>query len=121
MYIYSPSEKLTPFHQQLTLHPIHSQFISATCSLLLLCGLSQLLLHIRHLLLSLSRHVVFAPSSLNAYGSSVFPGVVDTIFEAVNYGGSWDEVRRQLDIVRVHIHHAIQVLSYPSLKYVART
>lgn len=68
----------------------------------------------------LSRHVVFAPSSVNSYGSSVFPGVSDTIFNARNYGGSWDEVRKQIDIVRVHILHSIQVMEFPSLKYISK-
>ncbi len=68
--------------------------------------------------ISSSRHVVFAPSSVNIYGSSVFPGVLDSIFDATNNGGSWDEVRKQIDIVRVHVHYATQVLSFPSLKYV---
>ena len=63
------------------------------------------------------RHVLFAPSSVNSYGSSLFPGVSDAIFNAVNFGGSWDEVRRQLDIVRNHIRFATQVMNEPSLDY----
>ena len=63
------------------------------------------------------RHVLFAPSSVNSYGSSLFPGVSDTIYNAVNFGGSWDEVRRQLDIVRNHIRFATQVMNEPNLNY----
>ena len=60
--------------------------------------------------LSLSRHVVYAPSSVNAYGSSAFPGVSDAIFSALESGGSWDVVREQLDLVRVHILYASHIM-----------
>ena len=63
------------------------------------------------------RHVIFAPSSVNSYDSSVFPGVSDTIFDAVNYGGSWNDVRRQLDFVRNHVRYATSIMAEPSLKY----
>ena len=58
-----------------------------------------------------SRHVVYAPSSVNQYGSSLFPGVSDAIFYAVQFGGSWDAVREQLDLVRIHILYASQIMS----------
>ena len=64
-----------------------------------------------------NRHVIFAPSSVNSYGSSLFPGVSDTIFNAVNFGGSWEDVSRQLDFVRNHIRYATMVMAEPSLKY----
>ena len=63
------------------------------------------------------RHVIYAPSSVNSYGSSLFPGVSDAIFNAVNFNGSWDDVRRQLDFVRNHIRYATAVMAEPSLKY----
>lgn len=56
------------------------------------------------------RHVVYAPSSVNAYGSSLFPGVSDAIFSAVEFGASWDVVREQLDLVRIHILYASQIM-----------
>ena len=63
------------------------------------------------------RHIIYAPSSVNSYGSSLFPGVSDSIFNAVEYGGSWDDVRRQLDFLRNHIRYATAVMAEPSLAY----
>ena len=59
------------------------------------------------------RHVVYvyAPSSVNQYGSSAFPGVSDAIFSAVEFGGSWDVVRQQLDLVRIHILYASHIMN----------
>ena len=57
------------------------------------------------------RHVVYAPSSVNQYGSSLFPGVSDAIFAATEWGGSWDSVREQLDLVRVHMNYASQIMA----------
>ena len=56
------------------------------------------------------RHVVYAPSSVNQYGSSLFPGVSDAIFSVMEWGGSWDVVREQLDLVRIHILYASQIM-----------
>ena len=56
------------------------------------------------------RHVVYAPSSVNAYGGTSFPGVTDAIFEALNFGGSWVKVQHQIDLVRVHILYASQIM-----------
>ena len=64
------------------------------------------------------RHVVFAPSAVNYYGSSHFPGISDAIFNATYYGQSWNHVRRQIDVVRVHLHYAAEIMNEPSLKYV---
>ena len=74
----------------------------------------------RYQICTACRHIIFAPSSVNIYGSSLFPGVSDTIFNAVNFGGSWDEVRRQLDFARNHIRYATTVMAEPSLNYVSR-
>jgi N-acetylated-alpha-linked acidic dipeptidase len=57
------------------------------------------------------KHVVYAPSSVNEYGSSLFPGVSDAIFSAVEFGGSWDVVREQLDLVRIHIIYASDIMN----------
>jgi N-acetylated-alpha-linked acidic dipeptidase len=70
-----------------------------------------------HTLTPQNRHILFAPSSVNSYGSSLFPGVSDTLFNAVNFGGSWDNVRRQLDFVRNHLRFAAGIMSEPSLDY----
>ena len=59
----------------------------------------------------LFRHVVYAPSSVNQYSSSLFPGVSDAIFAAMEWGGSWDLVREQLDLVRVHILYSSQIMT----------
>lgn len=65
------------------------------------------------------RHVIFAPSIFNSYGSSGFPGITDAIFSATHNLDSrsvkdkWNEVQKQIDIVRTHIRHAKQVLASP--------
>ena len=61
--------------------------------------------------LSTNRHVVYAPSSVNQYGSSLFPGVSDAIFSAVEFGGSRDVVWEQIDLVRIHILYASQIMN----------
>ena len=65
------------------------------------------------------RHIIYAPSSVNSYGSSLFPGIQDTILGATLPGmeGSWDDVAEQVDIVRNHLRYATQILNEPSLKY----
>ncbi len=63
--------------------------------------------------------MLFAPSSFNSYGSSGFPGVSDTIFEATQSGKEedWNKVRRQIDIVRNHLRYATMIMNEPTLKY----
>ncbi len=65
------------------------------------------------------RHVVFAPSSVNSYGSSLFPGISDTIFEATQSGKEedWNKVRRQIDIVRNHLRYATMIINEPCSVY----
>ena len=62
------------------------------------------------------RHVLFAPSSVNSYGSSLFPGIADTIFTATQSGSQedWNKVRRQIDIVRNHLRYATMIMNEPS-------
>jgi len=57
------------------------------------------------------RHVVFAPSSVNSYGSSLFPGISDSIFAAIasDKEDDWNLVRRQIDIVRNHLRYATMI------------
>ena len=62
---------------------------------------------------------MFAPSSVNSYAGASFPGISDSIFDAMHSGGSWDEVRRQIDIVRVHVRYAVEIMNQPALKYVS--
>ena len=59
--------------------------------------------------------MVFSPSLVDQYGteSPLFPGVSDAIFSALEFGGSWDVVRRQLDLVRVHLLYASHIMSQP--------
>ena len=54
---------------------------------------------------------MYAPSSVNQYGSSLFPGVSDAIFSAVEFGSSWDVVWEQIDLVRIHILYASQIMN----------
>ena len=60
---------------------------------------------------------MFTPSSVNTYASSLFPGISDSIFSAAHFGGDWNEVRRQVDVVRVHIRYAVESMIHPTLKY----
>ena len=68
-----------------------------------------------------SRHVIFAPSSVDSYASATFPGLSDAIFSALHPAPSvppdWDEVRRQSDAVRVHIRYATQVMNQPGIEF----
>ena len=61
----------------------------------------------------LCRHVVYSPSSADQYGTVApfFPGVSDAIFSAAEFGGSWDVVREQLDLVRIHILYASDIMN----------
>ena len=58
----------------------------------------------------LVRHVIFAPSKYNAYGSSSFPGVSDILFK-VDETGDEDEVDRQISIARQCILAAVDILA----------
>ena len=80
-----------------------------------MCNILQLILN--HICSHTNRHIIFAPSSVNNYGSSLFPGVSDTIFNAVNFDGSWEDVQRQLDFVRNHVRYATSIMAEPSLQY----
>jgi hypothetical protein len=70
----------------------------------------------------LYRHVVFAPSSINTYDSSLFPGLHDAIISAISADSThsarrWEEVKQQADVVAVHVRYATQIISEPSLRY----
>ena len=58
----------------------------------------------------LVRHVVFAPSQFNSYGSSSFPGISDVLFN-VKKTGEWEEVKRQISIAAQAVLSAAQVLT----------
>lgn len=60
----------------------------------------------------LVRHVIFAPSMYNVYGSSSFPGVSDTLFN-LSETGAHDEVDRQLSIATQSVLAAVDILSAP--------
>ena len=57
-----------------------------------------------------SRHLLFAPSAINHYAGSVFPSVVDAMFNATTFA-DWQEVDRQLSLVAVHLRYAAQILN----------
>jgi len=59
---------------------------------------------------SLFRHLIFAPSAINDYAGSVFPGVKDALFNATTFA-DWQEVDRQLSLIAVHLRYAAQVLN----------
>ena len=56
------------------------------------------------------RHLIFAPSETDFYAGSVFPGVVDAMFEATSFA-DWQEVDRQLSLLAVHIRYAANILN----------
>ena len=58
----------------------------------------------------LVRHVIFAPSKYNVYGSSSFPGVSDILFK-LDETGDEDEVDRQISIARQSILAAVDILT----------
>ena len=58
-----------------------------------------------------------APSSVNSYAGDSFPGITDAIFDALN-SKNWDQVRRQIDIVAVHIMYATQIMEQPGLQWI---
>ena len=66
------------------------------------------------------RHVIYAPSSVNSYAGAVFPGVSDAIFSAQQGGGDWNQVRREMDIVRNHLRQASMIMNLPGLKYLQK-
>jgi hypothetical protein len=70
------------------------------------------------------RHVIFAPGLVNSFEDAVFPGVHGAIMNATNpyldpatSAGRWEVVKQQVDIVSMHIRHATQIISEPSLSY----
>jgi hypothetical protein len=64
--------------------------------------------------------VIYAPSSINTYNSSVFPGFYDALTNALQYGGEWAEVEKQATILGTHFRYATQIVNDPSLQYVLK-
>ena len=58
----------------------------------------------------LVRHVIFAPSKYNLYGTSSFPGVSDILFKLEETGNE-AEVDRQISIARQAILAAVDILT----------
>uniref|UniRef100_F7BEM7 glutamate carboxypeptidase II n=1 Tax=Ciona intestinalis TaxID=7719 RepID=F7BEM7_CIOIN len=56
------------------------------------------------------RHVIFAPSSHNAYRASGFPGVTDAIYNVLNNSGSWEDVKQQLSVLTLKILSATDLM-----------
>ena len=61
------------------------------------------------------RHVVFAPSSLDLYSGSSFPGLTDSLFQIERASGEeaderWRKVRQQLSTVTYFVHAAAKFL-----------
>ena len=63
----------------------------------------------------LKRHVVFAPSQYNLYGSSSFPGVGDVLFN-IKKTGDWEEVKRQISVAAQAVFSAVDVLAVEDTK-----
>lgn len=63
----------------------------------------------------LIRHLIFAPSKYNTYGSSTFPGVSDTLhaLAQTNDRNQRNEVDRQISIATQAILAAVDILSGP--------
>ena len=58
----------------------------------------------------LVRHVIFAPSKYNLYGSASFPGVGDILFK-LDETGDVAEVDRQISIARQAILGAVDIIT----------
>ena len=66
-----------------------------------------------NVIIVVSRHVLFAPTSVTCCVSSTFPGISDSLFYALHYGGDtshWNEVKKQIDVMRTHLRYATQIL-----------
>ncbi|CAH1773061.1 unnamed protein product, partial [Owenia fusiformis] len=60
------------------------------------------------------KNLLLSPSSYNTYGSSLFPGLSDTIYEATT-SGDWEPVKQQLSALIIALHSARNILSEETL------
>jgi len=101
------SQQITAFHN--TAVALHGLLASPTISLNTQSQISQRMMFVERAFLlpgglpnrPLARHAVFAPSSLNSYVSSAFPGIVDAVLM-----GDQAEVQRQIFAAAVAIQNA---------------
>ena len=63
----------------------------------------------------LVRHVAFAPSQYNLYGTSSFPGISDVLFN-IKKTGDWEEVKRQISVAAQSVLSAVDVLALEDTK-----
>ena len=64
-------------------------------------------------LLIYSRHVVYAPSSRDAYSASAFPGLTDLLFQiegAADATDRWEKFRKHLAVLQFIIDSAASTL-----------
>ena len=64
---------------------------------------------------------MYAPSAMNMYNSSIFPGFYDALSASLESGKGWEEVKKQADILGTHFRYATQIVNDPSLQYVLKT
>lgn len=57
-----------------------------------------------------TRHLVFAPSVTNSYGSTSFPGISDLMVATNKTQDDWQEIKRQVSIVYKAIYEATAAL-----------
>ena len=58
-----------------------------------------------------SRHSIFAPSLHNSYASATFPGLHDSLLDAIGSNGTWSLVKEELSNTIVAIEWAAQFLN----------
>ena len=88
---------------------LHTLYSSPTISLSKQAQISNRMMFVERAFLSqsglprrpLARHVIFAPSSLNSYASSAFPGIVDAVLS-----GDSSEAQRQVFVAGVAVQNA---------------
>ena len=57
-----------------------------------------------------TRHVVFAPSTNNKYGTTSFPGISDLLYPANKSEEDWESIKKQISIVFKAISEATDAL-----------
>lgn len=59
------------------------------------------------------RHVIFAPSLHDAYGSSSFPGLTDALFDIENdpdQARRWEQIKKEVSVITFIIHSAASTM-----------
>ena len=58
----------------------------------------------------ITRHVLFAPSTFNKYGTTSFPGISDLLYPANKTEEDWENIKKQVSVVFQAISEATNTL-----------